>query len=173
MAGNATLNPNCLIDNLTPMIDQIRSSLYPAFGIDSFRVFTVLRTWAGQMVGEGDYTDVVNELSPPPRIEQWNGYKWVLLAAGAHEDGEIRLSEVSLTYTYKDLVGDLDPAQRNQQFFYRFTDAHGQGQEDRLLRQNRPPQVVRDSKRLIPGWCMWLMDMNIPDGTTPEVPGGL
>jgi hypothetical protein len=94
------------------------------------------------------------------------------MSAGVHEDGEIRVSEISLTYTFADLTGALEPLQRNQQFFYRFADAHGQGQEDRLLKQNRPPQVIRDSKTLIPGWCMWLMDMNIPDGTMPEIPEG-
>jgi len=170
MAGNADLNPDVLIDDLVADIDEIRAELYPAFGINSFRVFTVLRTWAGTMVGDGDFTDVVTELSPPPRIEQWNGYKWALLSAGVHEDGEIRMSEVSLSYTAAELTGALETQQRNQQFFYRFADAHGQGQEERTLRLNRPPQVVRDSKTMIPGWCVWLMDMNIGDGTEPELP---
>jgi len=169
MAGNATLGTN-LIDQLLPMIDSLRGTLHPMFGVRAFRVYTVLRTWAGQMVGDGDFTDVVTELTPQPRIEQWDGYKWVLMPSGVHEDGLIRMTEVSLTYTHAELTGALDAGQRNQQFFFRLVDAYGQANEDRILRHSRPPFVDREKTM---GWICWLMDMNVEDGTIPEIPAGM
>ena len=168
MAGSAILGDN-LIDDLAPDIDELRTDLYADFGVTSFNFQLIKRTWLGSsgLEGDGDYHDETITLEPPPKIQQWDGYKWVLLAAGYHEDGEIRVSKVSLTYTWNELTGgDLA---KNQQFFYRLVDAHGQGQKDRLLRQSRPPQVIRDSKTLIPGWVMWLMDMNISRTAPVEV----
>ena len=164
MPGSAVLGTN-LIDDLVPDVDDLRGDLNADFGTRPFNMQTVLRTWAGQMEGDGDTHDVVTTITPAPRVEQWNGYKWVLLAAGVHEDGEIRSSEVSLSYTFAELVGPSDIAE-NQQFFYRLVDAHGQGQEERILRQNRPPFVDREKTI---GWVLWLMDMNISRTSPVEV----
>lgn len=168
MPGNAILGTN-LIDELLPMIDELRGDLHPMFGVRPFRVFAVTRTWAGQMVGEGDYTDQVVEILPQPKVEQWDGYKWALLATGVHEEGLIRLTEVSLTYTHAELTGALETDQRNQQFFFRLTDDYGQANEDRILRHSRPPFPDREKTM---GWVCWLTDMDIPDGSTPEIPQG-
>lgn len=157
MGGSATLGTN-LIDRLMPTVDRLRGTLNAQFGTRPFVVQTVLRTWLGPsgMEGDGDYRDVVTTIEPTPHVEKWNGYRGALLAAGVHEDGEIRVSEVSLTYTWDELTGGT--LQKNQQFFYRLTDGHGQGQEERILRLNRPPFCDREKSI---GWDLWLMDMNI------------
>jgi hypothetical protein len=166
MAGSATLNDNVLVDSLVADIDELKADLYADFGVRAFNVHTVLRTWTGAVVGEGDYADVVTTLAPPPLVQQWDGYRWALLAAGVHEDGQIRVTDVSLSYTYAELTGPATIAE-NQQFFYRLTDAHGQGQEERLLRANRPPQVDREKGMC---WQVWLMDMNLSDQAPVEAP---
>jgi hypothetical protein len=74
--------------------------------------------------------------------------------------------DVSLSYTYAELAGPATIAD-NQQWFYRLTDAHGQGQAERLLRLNRPPQVDREKNMT---WWVWLMDMNLPDQAPVETP---
>jgi|SRR5208283_1668951 len=165
MSGTAILGDN-LIDDLMPDVDDLRGDLNADFGTRPFDCQTVLRTWLGDsgMEGDGDFRDVVTTITPAPRVEQWDGYKWVLLAAGVHEDGIIRVSEVSLTYTWAELTGGT--LEKNQQFFYRLVDAHGQGQEDRVLRQSKPPFVDREKTI---GWILWLMDMNISRTAGVEV----
>ena len=173
MSGSAVLGDN-LIDDLVPDVDDLRGYLNADFGTRPFDCQTILRTWLGEsgLNGDGDFRDVVTTITPAPRIEQWAGSKWVLLAAGVHEDGTIRVSEVSLSYTYAELTGagiGAGPGgslQQNQQFFYRLVDAHGQGQEDRILKQSRPPFVDREKTI---GWVMWLMDDNLPETAGVEV----
>ena len=163
MSGTAILGDN-LIDDLMPDVDDLRGDLNADFGTRPFDCQTVLRTWLGDsgMEGDGDFRDVITTITPAPRVEQWDGYKWVLLAAGVHEDGIIRVSEVSLTYTWAELTGGT--LEKNQQFFYRLVDAHGQ--EDRILRQSKPPFVDREKTI---GWILWLMDMNISRTAGVEV----
>ena len=106
MSGTATLGDN-LIDDLVADVDELRGDLNADFGTRPFDFQTVLRTWLGSsgMEGDGDFHDVVTTITPAPKVEQWDGYKWVLLAAGVHEDGTIRVSEVSLSYTWGELTG--------------------------------------------------------------------
>ena len=165
MPGTAIMGDN-LIDDLVADVDDLRGDLNADFGTRPFNCQTVLRTWLGDsgMEGDGDFRDVITTITPAPRVEQWDGYKWVLLAAGVHEDGIIRVSEVSLTYTWAELTGGT--LEKNQQFFYRLVDAHGQGQEDRILRQSKPPFVDREKTI---GWILWLMDMNISRTAGVEV----
>jgi hypothetical protein len=173
MSGTAIMGDN-LIDDLVADVDELRGDLNADFGTRPFNFQTILRTWLGDsgMIGDPDFRDVVTTITPAPRVEQWDGYKWVLLAAGVHEDGEIRVSEVSLSYTYGELTGKGLGAglngnlEKNQQFFYRLVDAHGQGQEERILRPNRPPFVDREKTI---GWMLWLMDMNLPRTAGVEV----
>lgn len=164
MAGSATLDSDVLIDDLVPVIDELRADLHPQFGVRPFRCFVVTRRWDGQQVGEGSYKDTIIELTPQPRVLQWDGYKWVLLAQGTHEDGRIRMTEVSLTYTYAQIVQlNLQP---NEQFFYVLTDAYGQASERRYLRPARPPFPDREKDM---GWVIEAMDFNLPDDSEPDL----
>jgi hypothetical protein len=165
MSGNASLDPANLIDSLVGVIDDLRGDLNAAFGTRPFRCFTVMRSWTGQEQGEGDYSDVVNELIPAPRVRFWDGYKWVMTPLGTHEDGTIRIDEVSLTYTYDDL--SPQGLRLNQQFFYVLAEANGQGQANRYLKQSKPPFVDREKTI---GWICDLMDCNGPAQNIPELP---
>ena len=173
MPGTAIMGDN-LIDDLVADVDDLRGDLNADFGTRPFNFQTILRTWLGDsgMTGDGDFRDVVTTVTPAPRVERWDGYKWVLLAGGVHEDGEVRVSEISLSYTYGELTGKGLGAglngnlEKNQQFFYRLVDAHGQGQEERILRPNRPPFVDREKTI---GWVLWLMDENLPRTAGVEV----
>ena len=165
MPGSAIMGDN-LIDDLMVDVDDLRGDLNADFGTRPFQVQTIKRTWLGEsgLVGDGDYRDEVNTITPTPRVEKWDGYKWVMLSGGFNADGTIQVSEVSLTYTWDELTGgDLQP---NQQFLFRMTDAHGQMQGERMLRQSKPPYVDREKTI---GWIMWLMNVNTPDQAPVEV----
>lgn len=171
MSRNSVLDPNVLIDDLVGVIDELRGDLHPQFGVRPFRAYTVFRQWTGSMVGDGDFSDAILEISPQPRVLQWNGYKWVLLAGGTHEDGSIRLTEVSLAYAYAELAPsgvsfDSETFLRNRQFFYVLTDAYGQASEPRYLRVSKPPFPDREKDM---GWVIDLMDMNIERGKEPDL----
>lgn len=161
MAGSATLNPEVLVDDLVDVIDELRGDLHPSFGVRPYKLSTVLRTWSGVEQGEGDYQDVVTEISPQPRVFSWNGYHWVETAVGIHEDGDIRVTEVSLTYTFDELTGGR--LNRNQQFFMRIEEANGQGSRVRTLRNKTIPYVDREKDM---GWVLVLSDYQEPGSTT-------
>lgn len=165
MAGTATLGAN-LLDRLTPTVDRLRGTLNGQFGTRAFRCFTVLRTWNGEIEGDGPYEDVVAEIAPAPRVRDWSDrYHWVMTPMGTHEDGLIEVSEISLTYTYDELNPTV--IDKNQQFFYVLREAHGNGSAPRVLRMSRPP--FPDREKTI-GWVVKLMDMNIPEDSFPELP---
>jgi hypothetical protein len=164
MPGNATLGDN-LIDDWVADVDELRGDLNADFGTRPFQVFTVLRSWTGLIEGEGDYADVVTEITPAPLVQFCNGYHWVMTPLGTHEDGEFRLVEVSLSYTFD----ELSPTglRENQQFFLVLHEAHGQGSPDRYVRNAKPP--FEDREKTI-GWIMTVMDMNIPNAQQPVLP---
>jgi hypothetical protein len=164
MSGAAVLGSN-LIDRLIPMADRLRGQLNAQFGTRPFRVSTVLRSWSGAEQGDGDYLDVITEITPAPRVRFWDRYKWVMTPLGTHEDGTIRVDEISLSYTY-DALSDTS-CRVNQQFFFVLRDAHGQGQALRLLKQSKPPFVDREKTI---GWICDLMDWNCPALNLPVLP---
>lgn len=151
LVGTAVLNPATLVDSLVvDVIDGLRESLHPDFGVRAYRVYRVIRTWSGPKTGIGVATDEARELRPQPKIMVWNGLRWELAACGVEEMGEISLLEVSLTYTYDQLRPTLG---MNQQLFYGVAEAHGQGNPRRLFSHSRPPFVDREKNM---GWQIWL-----------------
>lgn len=157
MAGSATLNPAVLIDDLVSVVDELRGELHPEFGIRAYRTHVVRRTWSGASVGQGRYTEVVTELLPQPKVWTWDGIRWGLEACGLNEMGEIKLTEVSLTYTEAELTGGELGA--NEQWLVRISEAHGQGSSTRNFVHIRPPFV--DRERDI-GYILWLKFANVP-----------
>jgi hypothetical protein len=150
MPGSATLNDAVLIDSLLPTIDELRGELHPEFGVRAFRFYSVVRTWTGRRPGEGSKSDVVTEYLPQPLVEAWNGYRYELVTCGLNALGEIRLIELSLTYTYPEVAGALLP---NQEMLYRLSEAHGQEQPHTYWVQAEPPYPDR-VKTL--GWILKL-----------------
>lgn len=153
LVGEAVLSPTVLVDSLVgDVIDGLRESLHPDFGVRAYRVYRVIRTWSGQRVGEGVMTQEALELRPQPRVGVWNGLRMELAVCGVDEMGEIVLTEVSLTYTEAQLTGG-GALGMNQELFLGLAEAHGQGQRRRLFSHTRPPFVDREKDM---GWKVWL-----------------
>lgn len=152
MPGSATLDPDVLVDSLVEdVIDGLRGDLHPAFGVRAYRVYTVLRTWSGGQIGMGSSSDVENEIDPQPFVARWDGLRFQLETCGIDEMGEIVLIEVSLTYTEEELAGR--PLAKNEQWFYKLVDAHGQETSEKYFILTKPPYVDREENM---GWVVWL-----------------
>lgn len=151
MPGSATLDDEKLVDSLVPVIDELRGELHPLFGVRAYRVFTVLQTWSGKSQGIGELSEQVTEILPQPRVQIWDGLRYVLEPCGLDTDGEIVLTEISLTYTFAELAGGDLPA--NRRWRIRMADAHGQGNPVRDFILTKPPYVDREKDI---GWVMWL-----------------
>lgn len=158
MGGTAILDPNVLIDSLVvDVIDSLRGSLHPQFGVRPYKVYAVKRTWTGPSIGAGKMLETSVEITPQPRISQWDGLELDLNKCGLSDVGQIKLTEVSLTYTYNELTGgDLNA---NQQFLIKVGEAYGQGQPDRYFRHAKPPFVDREKNM---GWVLWLNSAEVP-----------
>lgn len=152
LIGSATLNSSVLVDSLVPdVIDGLREDLHPAFGVRAYRVYRVIRTWSGRIVGEGSSSDVAAELRPQPRVKMWDGLKYVQATCGIRELGDVRLTEASLTYTEGDITGQ--PMAANVEVFYAIGDAHGQETQLRLWAITAPPFIDRERDM---GWSIHL-----------------
>jgi len=150
------LDPDVLVDDMVAVIDDLRGELHPEFGVRAYRLHSVLRTWTGPGM-TGKKTDVVTEITPQPRVEQWDGRKFELVTCGLNEAGEIRLTEVSLSYTYPQLCGpDLDKAR--QQWMLKITDAHGQLTPASYWAHSKAPFVDREETL---GWVLWLRKVEV------------
>jgi len=162
VAGSATLGTN-LVDRLVPMVDRLRSSLYPAMGVRQYAVYLVRRRWSGARRGEGTITVLSRvELTPAPRVD-FGGLRTQLEPHGFLEDGSVRLTEVSLTYTEAELTGR--PLAANEEFFYKLVDAHGQASKTRYFTPTDAPLEVDREKDI--GWKVSLKDCD-PQGGDVE-----
>lgn len=162
LIGTATLDGNVLVDSLVPdVIDGLRDELHPQFGVRAYRVYRVIRTWAAK-VGTGKYVDDAAELRPYPLVWEWNGYRYEQAPCGIKEVGEIKLTEVSLTYA----ADQLDPQNltARQEAFFALADANGQRSPVRMFWHKAPPYIDR-VKNL--GWVLMLNSIN---GAPPWVP---
>lgn len=164
LTGEATLNPSVLVDSLVPdVIDGLREALHPDFGVRAYRVYRVLRTWSGKIVGEGVNSDEAAELRPQPRVAMWNGLKYVQAQCGIRELGDVMLTELSLTYTEAQLTGQ--PLTRKQELFFAIGDGNGQESSLRLWMVTAPPFIDRERDM---GWVLHLR--RIPEGQPPWQP---
>lgn len=152
LIGAATLDPNVLVDSLVPdVIDGLREDLHPAFGVRAYRVYRVIRTWSGKVVGEGRHTDDAAELRPQPRVSVWSGLRYVQATCGIRELGDVQLTEVSLTYTAEQL--EPRTLRANQEAFFAIGEANGQGTPLRVWAHTAPPFIDREDSF---GWVMFL-----------------
>lgn len=163
LIGSATLDPTVLVDSLVPdVIDGLRDTLQPAFGIRAYRVYRVIRTWSGRVAGDGAAGDVGAELRPQPRVKVWDGLQFTQAICGVRELGDVKLTEVSLTYTDADLTGQ--PLARNQEMFLAIGDANGQGSPLRVWCHTQPPFIDRERDM---GWVLHLRRVEAAPPWTP------
>lgn len=149
MSGNAVLGDN-LVDDLVPTVDELRDSLHTAFGVQQFRVYTVLRTWDGGATGSGASTDTETELTPQPKVEPYKT-RFELDGCGIDEAGYVVLREISLTYTEAELIGPTLVA--GQEWLIKISDAQGQAIADRYWVVQEPPFPDREQDI---GWTVKL-----------------
>lgn len=155
MAGSAILDPTVLVDSLVPdVIDGLRESLHPLFGVRAYRTFTVKRTWSGRNVGDGVSSETVVELRPQPKVQEWSDLEYELEPCGVDLSGQIKLTEVSLTYTQAELDGGTLAS--NEQWLIRIDEGHGQGSRSEFFFHQRPPYVDREKDM---GWVVWLRNV--------------
>lgn len=160
MAGSAILDPDVLVDSLvTDVIDGLRSDLHPQFGVRAYRLFTVKRTWTGRTQGEGTYSDVETELDPQPKIAIWDGLEYRLEPCGLDVEGELRATEVSLSYTQDELDGGT--LATNEQWLLKITEAHGQASRAIYATHSKPPYIDREKDM---GWVLFLRVVKVPGG---------
>lgn len=153
LTGTATLDQGVLVDSLVPgVIDALRDSLNPQFGIRAYRTYRVIRTWTGAEPGSGSYTDDAGELRPQPRVWVWDGFKFNQEPIGLQSVGRVRLTEVSLTYAEPDLTGQ--PLTNNQELLIAIGDANGQGSSTNLFTHVQPPYIDREKDM---GWVLNLI----------------
>jgi len=163
LIGSAVLDPNVLVDSLVPdVIDGLREELHPQFGVRAYRTYRVIRTWTGQVAGDGDPVDVGAEIRPQPRVKQWDGLKYVQAVCGIRELGDVRLTEVSLTYSDSDLTGQ--PLAANQEIIIAIGEAHGQGSPLRVWTHIVPPFIDREVD------MGWVLNLRRVEAAPPWVP---
>lgn len=152
LTGLAVLDQDVLVDSLVAdVIDGLREDLHPQFGVRAYRVYRVIRTWGGRVTGEGGYRDVGAELRPQPLVWQWDGLRFEQATCGVETLGEVKLTEVSLTYTEAQLTAQ--PMGKNVESFIAIGEAHGQASTMRLYTHTRPPYIDRVKDM---GWVLWL-----------------
>lgn len=151
LIGTATLDDNVLVDSLVvDVIDGLRDELHPEFGVRAYRVYRVLRTWTGSTPGQGKFSDVAAELRPYPRVRLWDGFNYVQAVCGVRELGDVKITEVSLSYSESDLAPKVG---NNVELFFGIGDANGQGSSVRLWAHKMPPFIDREKDL---GWCLML-----------------
>lgn len=156
MPGSAKLNDDVLVDGLVEdVIDGLRGDLHPEFGVRPYRVFTVRRVWHGDEIGQGRYTDVENEILPQPRVRNFG--KDENNASGLSERGEVKINEVSLTYTHDELMGSQ--LEQSAEWLFKITEAHGQENPPRYFVRSRPPFVDREQDM---AWTLYLKHYDQP-----------
>jgi hypothetical protein len=154
MPGSASLDPNVLVDSLLTTVDSVRD-LYRTLGATQWRVFTVRRVWSGTHRGEGTSVDTAVELLPTPLVTDMRGR--ALDPAGMHEDGQVMLKELSLTYTEAQLLGGTVAA--NEEWFYKLVENRGQHIVTRFYNVGKaPPQPDRMQT------IGWIITLNRAEG---------
>lgn len=136
---DAVLDTDLLGDALVGVVDEVRREVHGALGTRPHRVTIVTRTWSGARRGEGTPTETALELDPPPRVTDL-ALRNELRPGGREEEGDVLLTEVSLRYTEAEL---MPSSERNVEWAYRITDAHGQDLRPRFYVPARPPRVRR------------------------------
>lgn len=152
LVGEAVLDPDVLVDSLVPeVIDGLREDLHPQFGVRAYRVYRILRAWSGKTAGEGTRIDTAHELRPQPRVKMWDGLRFEQAVCGVRELGDVKLTEVSLTYTEAQITGQ--PLAANREILYAIGEAHGQATSLRTWAFSQPPFIDRERDM---GWVLWL-----------------
>lgn len=100
------VQPRLLGDALIDVVDGIRRCVHSALGTRPYRVEIVTRRWSGRRRGEGSYKDSILVLDPVPSVDRHTNDR--LGPAGREHSGTIKMSQISLRYSYEELMPKAD-----------------------------------------------------------------
>jgi hypothetical protein len=156
MPGSAQLGTG-LVDEMVPIVDELRANLAPVFGHVQFRTFVVKRSWPVK-TKRGDASAgppvflVQNEITPVPRFT-WadlsNPLHRALFPTGLDEEGNAVLTDVSLTYLESELV--LTGLHPWEDFYYRIVEGQSQQIANRYF---VPAGPARPDRTKTIGWII-------------------
>lgn len=92
-----------LRDELIPIVDDLRAEVVDV--VAGLRLDTVTvrhRQWLGGQIGRGSYTDTDTVLAPRPKVGEPEPRRNAG-AAGVYEEGDLKVSRISLTYSRAEL----------------------------------------------------------------------
>jgi len=129
-----------LANRFGPLADRLRQ-LNTRFGVRPYRCFLVWGVWAGSERGTPPITYVQEtELLPTPKVSSLDSVTFSIFHAGTVQAGSVKLTEVSVQYTYDQLQGLMLPVAHEShipqpwEFFYEIRE---DGRGDQLpLRQS-------------------------------------
>jgi hypothetical protein len=88
------MSEKTLVEELiSPELDDILS-VREQLGADLAKVRLITRTWNGDQVGDGTYTDVVDEMHPTPGVKNLS-HSYRVAEGGAFQQGDLILTMVS------------------------------------------------------------------------------
>lgn len=153
--GLATMGTN-LVDEIAPIADSLRDELHADFGVRQFRCYLLKAIWSGGRVGLGaKRISYIKELIPAPRVKLDDRHD--LTPGGLQESGIATLTEVSLTYTQAQLLGE--PMAAGEEFFYLLVDGLGQGISRRVFVPQDHPWPDREKDI---GWQVKIRRVDLP-----------
>jgi hypothetical protein len=144
----ATVLQNNILDDLLPVVDDLRSDAKSNFGTVSRRVYIVTRTYQGTRQ-DGYFSETQIELTPPPDIKHMPDNEFVMNGSGKFSKGDVLLMRISLQFSEDQLLPRNPPP--NQKNYVRMVDAHGENALDRLYHIKDKP--IMDRHNTI-GWIM-------------------
>jgi len=117
-----------VVVKLSKVADRIRGKIHSKFGTRAYRVFLVATRWTEGERGEGFETLLwEREVRPTPLVTGMDGLEAALTATGREEDGDITLSEISLSLSETDVswLTDEESIPKGESRFYEVRRANG------------------------------------------------
>ena len=153
--GASTMGTN-LVDELAVVADSLRDELHADMGVRQFRCYIAKAKWSGGKVGVGSKRiTYVTEIVPSPRVVLDDQHS--LTQGGVQETGTATLTEISLTYSQAQLLGE--PMAAGDEFFYLLTDRLGQGLSRRVFIPQDHPWTDREQDI---GWMVKVRRVDTP-----------
>lgn len=105
-----------LIKSLLPSADSILG-LRQQIGVVIHAVFILTRTWPYSRVGEGTPDDVVEKISPSPKLKEYT-HDIRLVEGGAVRQGDIVIQGLSkYQYPVEDMINAKTPSENIERFY--------------------------------------------------------
>jgi hypothetical protein len=117
-----------IVTKLSKIADGIRGKIHSSFGTRPYKVFLVATRWTEGDRGEGYETLLwEREVKPTPLVTGMDGLEAALTATGREEDGDVTLSEISLSLSEAEVswLTDEEALPKGESRFYEIRRANG------------------------------------------------